>query len=51
MNPTASLRMANRLLEAHEREYWKPDQETLDALREGAMELEDQCEGITIAAE
>ena len=51
MNPTASLRMANRLLEAHEREYWKPDQETLEALRQGALELEDQCEGIIIAAE
>ena len=50
MNPTASLRMANRLLEAHEREYWKPDQETLEALRQGALELEDQCEGIIIAA-
>ena len=51
MNPTASLRMANRLLEAHEREYWNPDQETLEALRQGALELEDQCEGIIIAAE
>ena len=51
MNPTASLRMANRLIEAHERDYWQPDEETLDALRKGALELEDQCEGITIAAE
>ena len=51
MNPTASLRMANRLLEAQERDYWKPDQDTLDALKQGAMELEDKCEGITIAAE
>ena len=51
LNPTAGLRMANRLLEAHERDYWQPDEETLDALRRGADELEDQCEGITIAAE
>ncbi len=51
MNPTASLRMANRLLEAQERDYWKPDQDTLDALRQGATELEDKCEGITVAAE
>jgi magnesium chelatase subunit H len=43
--------MANRLLEAHERDYWQPDEETLDALRRGVDELEDQCEGITIAAE
>lgn len=51
MNPTASLRMANRLIEASERDYWKPDPDTLDALRESALELEDKCEGITIAAE
>ncbi|MEE2773363.1 MAG: magnesium chelatase subunit H [Pseudomonadota bacterium] len=51
MNPAAGLRMANRLLEAHERDYWKPDDETLEALRQGANELEDKCEGVTIAAE
>ena len=51
MNPTASLRMANRLIEAQERDYWKPDQDTLEALRQGAIELEDKCEGITVAAE
>ena len=31
--PAASARMANRLIEAHERAYWTPDAETLDALR------------------
>ena len=51
MNPAAGLRMANRLLEAHERDYWQPDNETLEALRQGADELEDKCEGVTIAAE
>ncbi len=51
MNPTASLRMANRLLEAHERDYWQPDEATLEALRRGADELEDKCEGIAFAAE
>ncbi len=51
MNPTASLRMANRLIEAHERDYWSPDDDTLDALRRSALELEDHCEGITVAAE
>ena len=51
MNPNASLRMANRLIEASERDYWAPDPDTLNALRESAMELEDKCEGITIAAE
>jgi magnesium chelatase subunit H len=51
LNPAASLRMANRLLEAQERAYWRPDEATLDALRNGADELEDRLEGVGIAAE
>ncbi len=51
LNPTASTRMANRLLEAHERAYWQPDAATLEALRQGAEELEDHLEGIPFAAE
>ena len=50
LNPAASAKMANRLLEAHERDYWQPDDETLEALRAGAEELEDRLEGV-IAAE
>jgi magnesium chelatase subunit H len=46
LNPKASARVANRLLEAHERNYWSPDAETLDALREAGEELEDRLEGI-----
>lgn len=46
LNPVASTRMANRLLEAHERAYWQPDEATLEALRRGAEELEDRLEGI-----
>ena len=37
LNPKASLRVANRLLEAHERDYLQPDQDTLDALRKVLM--------------
>ncbi|NNU79367.1 magnesium chelatase subunit H [Halovulum dunhuangense] len=48
LNPAASTRMANRLLEAHERAYWSPDDATLDALRRGAEELEDRLEGINL---
>ena len=48
LNPTASSRMANRLLEAQERSYWAPDDATLDALRKGAEELEDHMEGISM---
>jgi len=46
LNTKASARVANRLLEAHERQYWTPDQETLDALRNAGEELEDRLEGI-----
>jgi magnesium chelatase subunit H len=46
LNPTASVKVANRLLEAHERQYWKPDDETLSALRDAGEDLEDRLEGI-----
>ncbi len=46
LNPVASSRMANRLLEASDRAYWKPDEETLAALQSAADDLEDKMEGI-----
>jgi len=46
LNPTASAKLANRLLEAHDRNYWSPDAETLRALRAAGDELEDRLEGI-----
>ncbi len=46
LNPTASARVANRLLEAHDRRYWNPDEKTLAALRRAGEELEDRLEGI-----
>jgi magnesium chelatase subunit H len=46
LNPTASAKVANRLLEAHERNYWQPDEATLAALRQAGEELEDRLEGI-----
>jgi magnesium chelatase subunit H len=46
LNPQASARMANRLIEASERNYWQPDDATLAALRGAADELEDRLEGI-----
>ena len=46
LNPTASSRMANRLLEASDRNYWQPDAETLAALQDAADALEDKLEGI-----
>ena len=46
LNPEASSRMAQRLLEASDRNYWQPDAETLAALQRAADELEDRLEGI-----
>ncbi len=46
LNPVASSRMANRLLEASDREYWAPDAETLAALQDAADALEDRVEGV-----
>ncbi len=51
LNPKASARMANRLLEAHERHYWAPDAQALQALRDAGNEMEDRLEGISVAAE
>ncbi len=46
LNPTASMRVANRLIEASDRNYWQPDAETLAALRHASEELEDRLEGV-----
>jgi len=50
LNPKASARMADRLLEASDRQYWSPDAATLAALRAAADDIEDRLEGL-IAAE
>ena len=49
LNPKASARMANRLLEASDRAYWAPDAATLQALRDAADDLEDRLEGLSPA--
>ncbi len=46
LNPTASARVASRLLEAKERSYWSPDPATLEALERAEEELEDRLEGV-----
>jgi len=46
LNPKASARMAGRLLEASDRQYWAPDADTLAALQAAADEIEDRLEGI-----
>jgi magnesium chelatase subunit H len=46
LNPAASAKVANRLLEAQARKFWSPDDATLDALRRAGEQLEDRLEGI-----
>jgi magnesium chelatase subunit H len=46
LNPKASLKIANRLIEATDRKYWTPDAETLAALRRAGEALEDRLEGV-----
>jgi magnesium chelatase subunit H len=46
LNPTASAKIANRLIEAQERNYWQPDPSVLERLRNAGDELEDRLEGI-----
>jgi magnesium chelatase subunit H len=46
LNPAASAKVAHRLLEAQQRRYWNPDEQTLAALRAASDELEDRLEGV-----
>jgi magnesium chelatase subunit H len=48
LNPKASVKIANRLIEASDRKYWTPDPATLDALRKAGEELEDRLEGVGV---
>jgi magnesium chelatase subunit H len=47
LNPVAASRVANRLIEAQERDYWGADEEKLEALRRAGEDLEDLLEGIS----
>jgi magnesium chelatase subunit H len=48
LNPTASAKIVNRLIEAQERRYWSPDPAILERLRRAGEELEDRLEGVGI---
>ena len=47
LNPVAAARLANRLIEAQERDYWGADKDSIDALRRAGEDLEDFLEGVT----
>ena len=46
LNPAASAKLANRLIEASNRNFWQPSADTLEALRRAGEELEDRLEGV-----
>ncbi len=46
LNPTASARLANRLMEASKRSYWTPDAQMLERMKMASEELEDRLEGV-----
>ena len=46
LNPVASAKMTNRILEARERGYWNPDPEMLASLLDAGDEIEDRLEGV-----
>ena len=48
LNPKASAKIVNRLIEATERKYWSPDKATLDALIRAGQDIEDRLEGIEV---
>jgi len=50
LNPMACARMAQRLIEAHERNYWSPSEADLQALYDAGDELEDRLEGVFTGA-
>lgn len=50
LNPAASAKIANRLIEAHERNYWSPDPAMLETLRKAGEQFEDRLEGVGVAA-
>jgi len=47
LNPAATAKVAHRLIEASERNFWSPDAATLEALRRAGDDLEDRMEGLT----
>ncbi|MEY2777252.1 MAG: hypothetical protein RLY30_1350 [Pseudomonadota bacterium] len=50
LNPAASAKLAGRLLEASDRRYWNPDEETRQKLLKAGELFEDRLEGIAQGA-
>jgi magnesium chelatase subunit H len=50
LNPKAAAKVVHRLIEAHRRDFWQPDDATREALERAGEELEDRLEGIGVEA-
>ncbi|MGL6043697.1 MAG: cobaltochelatase subunit CobN, partial [Sandaracinobacteroides sp.] len=50
LNPKAAARVANRMIEASDRQFWSPDAATLEALHRAADAIEDVLEGVSARA-
>jgi magnesium chelatase subunit H len=50
LNPKAAAKVVHRLIEAHRRDFWQPDEATREALERAGEELEDRLEGIGVEA-
>jgi magnesium chelatase subunit H len=48
LNPKSAAKVVSRLLEAHRREFWRPDAATLAALQRAGEDIEDRLEGISM---
>ena len=49
LNARSSARVADRLLEACDRNFWSPDADTLAALKAASNDIEDRLEGLVAA--
>jgi magnesium chelatase subunit H len=49
LNPHSVQSLIKRLLEAHTRGYWNPDEEILEKLREMIRDLDDRRQGVISA--
>jgi magnesium chelatase subunit H len=49
LNPYSVRSLTKRLIEAHDRGYWNPDEEVLEKLRDLIADLEDRREGVRLA--
>jgi magnesium chelatase subunit H len=50
LNPIASSRLTQRLIEASDRQFWTPDPAVLAALQNASDDLEDRLEGVGLEA-